>query len=69
MLTIKYLKESGSLMMKIINYIGKTKSKRGLSILHNGMLNRYKRGFGGCSPDKKNEMKLAQVVNVVKDKF
>ena len=53
MLTIKYIKEIGSMMMKIINYIGKTKSKRGLSILHNGILNRYEGGSGEHPPIKK----------------
>ena len=33
-------------MMMIINYIEKTKSKRGLSILQNGILNRFKGGSG-----------------------
>ena len=66
MLTIKYLKESGSLMMKIINYIGKTKSKRGLSILQNGILNRYNGGSGEHPPIKKNEMKKMKQANVVK---
>lgn len=43
---IKYIKDTGSLMMMIINYIEKTKSKRGLSILQNGILNRFKGGSG-----------------------
>ena len=72
MLIIKYIREIGIGLMNLsINYTEKTKSKRGLSILHNGILNRFKGGSGEHPLIKK--MKCVESSGCVsskrKDKF